>query len=246
MHSDDSNASWRELWNERGRAIRDTLGESTPSGSVFPFEWTDRSLPGACAIVFAPTQKRPDWMTMSLGLSQPLTREEKAGRWEYCVRSARNEPWVRQIIYDLLTFHLQEDGQVTRGMYLPIVFFKDRVDELCAGLSPEREGLNVVGEMCGIYLWDDSEGIEFRVSTGTFHLMTAIGVTHDEDLLAQATTPPHLLLLLAEMGVSQRMDPLRQCVLKSPGAMTKWRMIQGMHHDDVVSRLGQRLGRRPQ
>lgn len=243
MHSDDSNASWRDLWNERGRAIRDTLGESTPAGGVFPFEWADRHLPGACAIAFAPTQKRSDWVTISLGLTQPLAIGDEASRWEYCVRSASNEPWVRQIIYDLLTFHLQENGQVTRGMYLPMVFFTNHANDLCAGLSPERAGLSVVGEMCGLYLWDDCEDLKFRVSAGAFHLMTAIGVTRDEDLLAQATTPPHLLLLLAEMGVSQRMDPLRESVLKSPGALAKWRTIQGMRHDDVVSCLGQHARR---
>lgn len=243
MHSDGANASWRDLWDERGRAIRDTLGESTPAGGVFTFEWADRHLPGACAIAFAPTQKRSDWMTMSLGLTQPPVSGDEASRWEYCVRSASNEPWVRQLIYDLLTFHLQENGRVARGMYLPMVFFTNRQEVLCAGLSPDRAGLRVVGEICGLYLWDDSDGHKFHVSTGAFHLMTAIGVTHDEDLLAQATTPPHLLLLLAEMGVSQRMDPLRESVLKAPGVMAKWITIQGMRHDDVVSCLGQHARR---
>lgn len=76
----------------------------------------------------------------------------------------------------------------------------------------------MVGEICGLYLWDDCGGLEF-VSTGAFHLMTAIGVTRDEDLLGESDNAAASLLLLAEMGVSQWMDPLRESVLEISGRL---------------------------
>jgi len=233
------NAQWLRLWNERGIAVQKVLGATTPPGEVFPFHWNDYLLPGASAMTFAPRGGRSEWLCMSLGLTQPLEKGDNANNWEFCVRSRGPMPWVRQMLYDLLTYYLSEKGQVERGMYLPLVFFLDRSGEICAGLTEDRSRLNVVGEMNGLYLWDDCERSEFQVSSGSFGLLTAIAVTSDEDRLAQEATPPHLLLLLAEMGVGQLSDPHRESVTRLSGAQMKWDSIRQMSHDDVVRVLQQ-------
>jgi hypothetical protein len=91
--------------------------------------------------------------------------------------------------------------------------------------------------MGGLYLWDDCEHFEFQVSSGNFGLLTAIAVTYDEDRLAQGATPPHLLLLIEEMGIVQVFDPYRESVTRLPGVQAKWESIRQLPHDDVVRRL---------
>jgi hypothetical protein len=143
------------------------------------------------------------------------------------------------MLYDSLTYYLSENGEVERGMYLPLVFFQNRAGETCAALSEDSSGLDTVGEISGLYLWDDYAGLEFQVSSGDFGLLTAIAVTTDEDRLAQETTPAHLLLLLFEMGIGQISDPHRESVTRLPRAQAKWDVIRRMSHEDVVRLLRQ-------
>lgn len=234
------NADWLTLWTERNLAVQRILGETTPPGEVLPFQWDGYVCPGACAMTFAPRHSRSHWLSMTLGLTQPIERGEVASSWEFCVRSTSAESWVPQLLYDLVTYYLSEGAQVYKGMYLPLVFFQDGAGKTCAGLAEDRTGLKIVGEMSGLYLWDDFEHLAFHVSTGTFGLMTAIGVTQEEDMLAQEATPSHLLLMLEQMGVGQVLDPNRQSVMRLPGALVKWKAIREMPHDAVIRRLQQK------
>ena len=64
---------WKARWEQRGEAVRKVLGDTEPPGSVFPFSWEQYILPGACALTFNPTEARNDYLTMTLGLTQPLS-----------------------------------------------------------------------------------------------------------------------------------------------------------------------------
>lgn len=228
---------WLKLWEERGRVVRAVLGDTTPPGEVIPFRWDNYILPGACALAFEPRSDRTGWLYTTLGLTQPVERGDRASSWEFCIRTQDSVSWAYQLLYDLLTYYLSEGGQVERGLYLPLTFFLNPSGDVCVGLTDDTSNLNVVGEMEGVYLWNDCDQLEFKVSSGDFGLLTAIGVTAEEDHLAQETTPPHLLLLLAEMGVGQVLDPLRESVMDIPGVQAKWQMIQELRHDEVVRQL---------
>lgn len=39
MANPKPNPEWLELWEERGRAVRKVLGDTTPPGQVIPFRW---------------------------------------------------------------------------------------------------------------------------------------------------------------------------------------------------------------
>ncbi len=231
------NHEWLELWEERGRAVCGVLGDMVPPGGVIPFSWDNYILPGACALAFGPRGSRTNWLYMTLGLTQPVEKSNQAGGWEFCVRTKDSVTWVYQLLYDLLTFYLSEGGKVARGLCLPLAFFLNSSGDICVGLTDDTTGLNVVGEVRGLYLWDDYERLEFIVSSGKFGLLTAIGVTAEEDRLAQDTTPPHLLLLLAEMGIDQVLDPFRESVVQRPDFNAKWNIIRELSHDEVVRQL---------
>ncbi len=174
---------------------------------------------------------------MTLGLTQPLQPGGEANRWEFAVRTKTYAKWAHQLFYDLLTYWLSTNGDVTQGYYLPLVFFTNASGEVCCGLTEETHGLSLTGSIRGLYFWDDAERLAFSTSDGGFHLMTAVAVTEDEDRLAQEATPPHLLLLLRQMDIGQVSDPERSSVLSMANAELEWERIRAMSHDDVVADL---------
>lgn len=229
--------AWRDLWDERGRAVRRVLGETMPPGRVTPFEWRDHILPGACGLVFGPGPARPHHTYMTLGLTQPLQRGDVVPAWEFAVKAGEPALWQQQVLYDLLTCWLTQRPIMRRGLRLPLTFFLNADGDLCAGLASLPEHLRPVGVMRGLYLWDDDERLRFKVSSGAFGLMVAVGVTEDEIRLAESTTPPHLLLLLKRMRVGQVLDPLRPSVMTRPGAMEEWNRIRPLAHEAVLEAL---------
>ena len=52
-------AEWRQLWDERGRAVGRALGETVLLAEVISFSWTEFILPGACGLTFS-GQMLPD------------------------------------------------------------------------------------------------------------------------------------------------------------------------------------------
>jgi hypothetical protein len=174
---------------------------------------------------------------MTVGPTQPSTPGEIPFAWEFAIRSKERGTWPRQLLYDLLTCWLMDQKKIVPGLYLPLVFFRDPAGRICTGLSERCQALNVVGDIRGLYLWEDQEGLQFSVSSGDFRLLAAVPVTADEDRLAQETTPPHLLLLLEEMGIGQVCDPHRPSVLAMREGADRWRHIKALSHDEVVRKL---------
>ena len=230
------NPEWLQLWDERGSAVRRVLGETVPPGEVVPFSWKQFILPGACALTFGPSSSRR-YTYMTLGVTQPAKRGDAVPAWEFAVKAKEQAKWPLQILYDLLTYWLDQKPKLRRGLFLPLAFFLNADGQLCAGLTGKLDQLNVVGAIRGLYLWDDLEHLRFKVSNGDFGLLVATAVTEDEIQMARGTTPPHLLLLLKRMQITQLSDPLRKSVMSLSGAETEWETIRAMSHDQVVSEL---------
>jgi hypothetical protein len=236
------NPEWRRLWDERGRAVGRVLGETVPPGEVTPFSWKQFILPGACGLTFGPSAKRPHYTYMTLGLTQPVKLGDAALEWEFALKANEHAMWPQQVLFDLLTYWLDQKPRIRRGLFLPLTFFLNAGEQLCAGLTSRTDRLRVVGAVRGLYLWDDLEHLRFEVSSGEFGLMVAVAVTEDEIQLARSTTPPHLLLLLKRMQIGQVSDPLRESVLTLPGAEAEWERVRTMSHDQAVIELGGSTG----
>src|SRR5215510_14396670 len=86
---------WERTWKEREDEVRRRFGPTEPPGWVTGYSWPDIRLPGACGLTFPPVNDisdqrgawhlRHDWLYLSLGLTQPLdreqvTREREAGK----------------------------------------------------------------------------------------------------------------------------------------------------------------------
>lgn len=232
------NPDWRELWEERGRAVGRLLGETIPPGEVTPYSWKEFILPGACGLMFGSNSARPHYTYMTLGLTQPSKQGDAVPEWEFALKAKEQAQWPHQILFDLLTYWLDQKPTIQCGLFLPLAFFLNAGDQLCAGLTGNLNGLRVVGAIRGLFLWDDSEHLRFKVSSGDFCLIVAVAVTEDEVQLARGTTPPHLLLLLKRMQIGQISDPFRKSVMTLPGAGAEWERIRAMSHDQAVTELG--------
>lgn len=228
---------WKARWEQRGDAVRRVLGDTEPPGSVYPFSWEQYTLPGACALTFKPTAARNDYLTMTLGLTQPLRESDQAYPWEFAVRANEHAEWPADLLYQLLTQWLCENGDMGFGYRLPLFFFNDRGGKMWAGVTDDVSGLKLIGSLRAMYLWTDETKLRFRLPSSEFGLLTVVAVTEDEDRLAQQTTPAHLLLLLQRLGVKQVCNPHRQSVLAMPNASSQWETIQGMSHDDAFDEL---------
>ena len=229
---------WTLRWYERGKSVRAVLGDTFEPGMVHSFSWQDFVLPGACAMTFKPSLDHGNsWLYMTLGLTQPLRATDKAFTWEFCIRTKQKVSWPVDLLYQLLSQWLWEKGDMGFGYHLPFTFFVGHDGNLWASISESVGDCEAVGTIRGIHLWADASRIRFRTSADQFSLLTAVGVTEDEDRLAVATTPAHLMLMLRRMGVRQICDPYRQSVLSMPGAVDQWRRIERMAHDEALDAL---------
>jgi hypothetical protein len=233
----DPNSFWITSWEQRGRAVRSILGETEPPGTVTPFSWREYLLPGACAMAFRAPPPTDGYIHMTLGLTQPVVKGDRVFPWEIAIRTKDNPKWASDLLYQLLTQWLWKKDDVWFGSHFPLRFFTDRGGELWPSISDDVPGLNVVGNIRGLYLWTDELRLVFKASSGEFGLLSVVGVTEDECRLANSTTPAHLVLLLQHMGIGQMCDPYRHSVLSIPGATDQWRRIESMSHDDAFDEL---------
>jgi hypothetical protein len=229
---------WTLRWNVRGKSVRAVLGDTVEPGMVQSFSWKDYILPGACAMTFKTSHGGEDgWLYMTLGLTQPLRLTDKAFPWEFCVRTKERVTWAVDLLYQLLSQWLWEKGDVGFGYHLPLRFFIGHDGNMWASISERVQHREVVGTIRGLHLWTDATRMKFGTSSDEFGLLTAVCVTEEEDHLADATSPAHLMLLLRCMGICQICDPYRRSVLSIPGGIDQWRRIEGMSHDDAFDEL---------
>jgi hypothetical protein len=202
---------------------------------VYSFSWKDYLLPGACALAFKPA---PDnFLYMTLGLTQPLRRNDPTYPWEFSVRTRERADWCVDLLYQLLTQWLWTKGKMWFGYHLPLKFFIGHDGKMWASIAERVQHKQVVGSIRGLYLWTDDSGFRFGLTGGEFALLAVVAVTEDEDRLARETTPAHVMLLLHRMGVDQVCDPHRHSVLSLPSASEEWATIKGMSHDDAFNAL---------
>jgi len=227
---------WTLRWNERNEAVRAVMGETVEPGKAYSFSWKDYILPGACALAYK--QNDDTFLYMTLGLTQPLNATDPAYPWEFAVRAKEYCEWPVDLLYQLVSQWLWEKGELWFGCHLPLKFFIGHDGKMWPSIAGELvQHRRVVGTIRAAYLWTDVARLRLKASSGEFGLLTAVGVTEDEDKLAMETTPAHLMLLLRRMGVSQACDPYRRSVLYLPSASEEWDRIKAMSHDDAFDEL---------
>lgn len=238
MSQYQENDRWLAQFQERRELLQSVFGESFPHNTVTSFAWKEFVLPGACSMTFAPRDTRSYYSAVTLGLSQPLDDREAMTNFEFIIKSFSTGKWINQLLYDLLTYWMDQRPPNYRGLFLPVSMFLNSGGELCSGLTSRRHGLKTCGDIVGLFLWDESDCIAFKSSESPFQLVAVVLVTQNELALSQLRTPPHLLLLLCHFGVAQIAQPLRRCVTSIDGFSSVWNRIERLSHAQVLRELG--------
>jgi hypothetical protein len=174
---------------------------------------------------------------MTLGLTQPLSVGDPTFPWEFAIRTREQASWPVDLLYQLTTHWLDEHATIGFGHHLAFRFFYDRGQQLQAGIAPPDTASELVGDIAGLYLWLDELRLTFKTTSAPFGLLSVVGVTLDEDQLADDSTPAHVMLLLRRLGVSQVCDPYRKSVLSTQLAVDEWNRIKHLNHDQVLAML---------
>ncbi len=242
MNSTFDKTWWETTWLHRMGSVESCFGPADPPGIVTSFNFPDPryTVPGACAVRFRNLTRRGNGLTISMGLSQPLNANEKGHAWELGVYSNPEETWPAELIYDLVLGFAKHPGWLDEGHCLPLTFFRDHLGKLdCGSFSADSdERIRPVGELRSLYLWHDMD-LRRTVETelGSFYLMIATGITADEEEAGDETSPPHVMLLLRELGIGQKTDPMRRSVFDMPNGMSNWNRIRQLTHSEVLRRL---------
>jgi len=213
---DSNHAWWQATWTERERLLKDTFGETAPNGEVHSFRWDnlDSLIPGGCALVFPPVlPERPDWLTISHGLTQPLnppatypSNDASGYGYEFGFLNKSHASWCRDALWLLMTYLRQSRSSIERGHRLPMWFSPDTNHSHMVNLGkpPQTKDTNPFGGMRAIIFWPYmSYPAGFTTSTGYFSILVGTTITESEWELAKATSSSHLLLILFEAGIGQ-------------------------------------------
>lgn len=168
---------WMLRWNERNAAVRRILGETVPPNIVHSFSWKTHVLPGACCLTFKDASVNECHLHMTLGLTQPLHRSDPAYPWEFSIRAKGMAEWPVDLLYQLVTQWLCEEGQIGFGYHLPLIFFIGSDGNQWASISDRVFNHPIVGSIRGLYLWTDHTQGPFQISTGEFSLLNVVAVT---------------------------------------------------------------------
>lgn len=233
---------WEASWRTRMATTQAVLGPTEPSGQVKTFCFPDprHMVPGACAVAFRPRKTDSSFLTISLGLSQPLDQSSAGNPWEFAVYAPIGATWPSELLYDLVLGHAEHPGWITEGHCLPLTFYRNKDGNLdCGAIDASQEPRIVpVGTLRSLYLWRDMKKHDPIVVDGRpYFLMVATGITADEEHAGDTTSPPHVLLFLRKMGIGQVTDPMRQSAFELPGAAGVWQSISAMSHNEVLAQL---------
>jgi hypothetical protein len=233
---------WESSWRNRMAAVKAAFGPTEPPDQVRTFRFPEPRLivPGACAIAFRTAASGGVRLHMSLGPSQPLTPTARGNPWEFGVYAPGESNWPSELLYDLVLGYAEHPTWLSEGHCLPLTFFVNQKGELdCGSIKAGADPRIVpVGSLRALYLWPDiQQRKKIDTERGPFFLMIATGITADEERAGDATTPPHVLLFLRDMGIGQTTDPNRRSAFESEGAAPTWSKISSMSQTEVLQRL---------
>jgi Suppressor of fused protein (SUFU) len=254
---------WERTWQERGDALTLAYGETSPADTVVSFSWTERPLrcPGACALCFPPIresrdptrQRRDDWLYVTMGLSQPLNKEQvkderAAGKSysaygiEFAFVVPTEEKWHSDALYYFMTY-MTDGEEICWGDRFPFRFYRKGNGELSVQTGNPSTVLPV-GSIRAVLFWPFLfPDWEFLTITGKFMIMVATGITEREWEAAKRTTSGHLLLLLCRAGIAQRTLSERECLFADPRWSEEWAGIERMSPDECEREIESGIGR---
>ena len=237
-HSAGEAPWWVNVFRERETLLRDTFGMTSPPEHVFPLEWQDSALrvPGACALSFPPTTGRHHWLTVSHGLTQPLTVSEVVPHgvsgygWEFALQTGVEAPWAPDLLEQLITYWKLTGRRIDIGHRVPTLF--QRTPSWGVRAWVKKAGPDVpdrIGDIEALLFWPYLYvNQDFATTTGRFGILVGTGITHEELRMAKETSSAHLMLLLCWAGVGQQTDPYRTSVTKAERVVREWDRIRAL------------------
>jgi hypothetical protein len=249
---------WERTWQERADAIKLAYGDTEPPDSVYSFSLTDRLLcPGACALALPPClasrdprrHPRTDWLYLTMGLSQPLDKEqlqaERATGRSYSAHGFElgfvvpdRATWPIHAL-DGFVSHITDGVNIKWGDGFAFGFTQEPNGSI-AGFTgrPEELGVPPLGNIRAVLFWRYLfPDWEFLTSTWKFMVLVATGITALEWQLAKETTTAHLMLLLHRCGIGQHTCIDRPCLLEDPRWQIEWKKIKGRDPEDCDREL---------
>jgi hypothetical protein len=245
---EDYQAWWERVWGERHQLLTTVFGETSPPGMVVSFSWDDFNLmiPGACAMEFPPSGAgRPEWLTISHGLSQPLQPAKKSSSpgvsgygYEFGFLTRSKESWCSGALYQLLTYLKESKKGIARGHRVPVFFSKSCESSYKSTLGIPGSTEATFGEMRALLFWPYmAYPSGFDTSTGYFSILVGTTITQAEWELAKASSSSHLLLLLFEARIGQISDLARRTLTNDEKWQKRWDEINKLSQDQADEML---------
>lgn len=229
--------NWMRLWEERRAAVLGALKSRPDEPAVTSFAWNDAALPGACALTFPAGQGRSTPLVLTLGLTQPGSADDVRPPWEFAVQVRESSEWAPDLLYQLFTLWLKTEWRPEPGLELPLLFLRDPLGRIWAGLTEDAVGLERVGTMAAAFLWPHPATPRIEVSSGPFGFLSVVGATADEQAYARELSTAHLLLLLIRRGVSAALDPFRASVLSTDDGRAEGERLRRLSRSEAKAEL---------
>ncbi len=245
----DDEKWWENSWKEREYLLRKTFGETYPPQSVFSFSWKSPfvMVPGGCGLVFPPaTPSRISWLYLSLGLTQPLYKQEihranvrSEYGWEFGILTTEYSQWPLKVLFEIMTYLKESKNRIEIGHRIPLLFYKNKDD-----FQPHLRNLENAdehqpfGKMRAMVFWPFLPYLDkFQTSTGYFGILIGTVITEEEWSMAKNFSSTHLLLLLFRAGIKQVSDISRSAVTANPIWANEWERIKQYSQDEAEIEL---------
>ena len=230
---------WERTWTEKEEILCNEYGDG-PVEQVVAFDWDESEvdLPGGCAMEFAASDRNGSrHIAISYGLSQPSHPDDFEGDdapsgdgYEIAIATMEDQEWKIDLIEELLIYVRQSSIFLERGQRLPIWFDEEQFVALG---KPQKED-EPVGPMRFIVVWPDFRNPRgFESSTGYFNVFFCTTITDPEAEFAKSTSSAHLMLLLAECGVSQTSFIDREDAVLNPQNAERIKRISALSEQEA-------------
>ena len=226
---------------------------------MWPKKWPKVAVPGACIQVFPPSEgsthptklRRPDWLYLTLGLSQPSAPDDRPPQRsrddlknlsgygaEFGILLEAPEDWSPRFLQELMGYTLSE-APVRGGHRVPFGFYStDTKDRSWFMGDPGDLGVNALDDTRAIFFWPylGPAGM-FLTSTGNFEILIGTSITGDEWEYAKETSTAHLLWLLCQAGIVQRTIFGRKSILSGKRWAEEADQIRNLPYEEVAARI---------